>query len=349
MLADLEVEAGIEPRRDPSAPGGDLARDIEAFTTLDACVRAHGVTDPVLADAIDGLGYDTLARDACRALQALKSKDVKLCLPIAASLLRQRCEAQVAVLMGEPALCPVAGGRSVGQAREPVCLARASRDERLCAAALPSDRTTCQALVGGNTSVCGGDEACIRQVERFRGLLEKPTNHTPFPARLHVEFQGDGAKSEQYEGSFDLHDLAAAGAVARPSGDKVRLTIGTPRNGLWPGLDGAHATPQLFLALTVPPTMPASSVKDPDGPRGWPIGSPDLSFDLLIPQIALLAGTLATERRVVYEHVSAASGSPVRLTLATKVTDLGRTFRIKVDLETFVRDGVDPRPGVKAR
>jgi len=325
-----------------------LAHDVEAFTTLDACVHAHRVTDPVLADAVDSLGYDTLVRDACRTVQALKSKDARLCSPIAASSLRQRCEAQVAVLTGQPALCPVAGGGSASQGRDPVCLARASRDERLCAAALPSDRTTCKALVGGRARDCGNDAACVRQVERYRGFLEKPAEHAPFPARLHVEFAGDASKSEKYDGNFDLDDLAAAGAVARSSGDKVRLTIGTPRSGLWPSWDSPRAAPLLYLTLSVPTKMPTSGAKGADAAAGWALGPTDASFDLLIPQIALLGGTMASERRVVFEDLSAASGSPVHLTFTTKVSEMGRTFRIKIDLETFVRDGVDPRPGVKA-
>jgi hypothetical protein len=347
-LAELEREAGVERGRDLPAPGGDLAHDIQAFTTLDACVRAHRITDPVLADAVDTLGYDTLVRDACRILQALKSKDAKPCSPIAASPLRQRCEAQVAILAGEPALCPVAGGGAV-PAREPVCLAQASRDDRLCIAALPGDRTTCKALVLGRSSECGGDETCIRQVERYRALLEKPESHTPFPARLHVELEGDSGKPEKYEGKFDLDEIAAAGAVARPMGDKVRLTLGRPRNSLWPSWDSPSATPLLFLALSLPAKMPASGGKGTDGAPGWVLGPADLSFDFLIPHIALLGGSLAGDHRVMFEGVSAAPGSPIRLTLTTKVNDANRRFRLKIELETFVRDGVDPRPGVKSR
>src|SRR6185503_300930 len=59
-LEALEAEAGIERGHDPPAPGGDLLHDLEAFTTLDACARTHRITDPVVADAIDTLGYDTL-------------------------------------------------------------------------------------------------------------------------------------------------------------------------------------------------------------------------------------------------------------------------------------------------
>jgi len=346
-LQALEKEAGIERGHDPQAPGGDLARDIAAFTTLDACVHAHRITDPVLGDAIDTLGYDTLVGDACRILAALKSKDGKLCSPIAASPLRHRCETQVAVLAGEPALCPAAGGGGSVQARDPVCLARASRDERLCAAALPSDRAACKALVRGSSGDCGTDETCVRQVERYRPLLEKPASHAPFPARLHVVIASDPGKAEKYDGAFDLDEIAAAGAVARPIGDTVRLTIGTPKNALWPSWDSPRSSPLVFLALSLPSKMPTSGDKGAAATPEGTLGAADLAFDLLIPQVALLSGSLSSERHVVFENVSAARGSPIRLTLTTKVSDATRTFRVRFELETFVRDGIEPRPATR--
>jgi hypothetical protein len=105
----------------------------------------------------------------------------------------------------------------------------------------------------------------------------------------------------------------------------------------------------LYLALSLPNKVPALAAKEGDGGAGWLLGPADVSFDLLIPHIALLNGTLSSERRVEVEAISTASGGPVRLTFTTKASDMGRTFRVKIDLETFVRDGVDPRPGVKPR
>ncbi len=277
-------------------------------------------------------------------LQALRSKDPKLCSPIAASPLRQRCEAQVAIVAGEPTLCPLIAGGGAVQAREPVCLARASRDERLCAAALAADRAACKALVRGRASDCGNDEACAREVERYRTLLEKPVSHAPFAARLHVAFASDPGQADRYQGAFDLDEMAAAGVVARAAGDKVRLTLGTPRNSLWPSWESPLATPLLFLAMSLPTKRPTSAAKGSNGAAEWVLGPSDLSFDLLLPQMALLTGSLAADRRVVFDSVSAATGSPIRLALTAKVTDATRTFRVKIDLETFVRDGANPRP-----
>ncbi|MET0592673.1 MAG: hypothetical protein ABW133_08240 [Polyangiaceae bacterium] len=341
-LEALEIEAGIEPARDPSAPGGDLKRDLDEFTTLDACVKAHGIRDAVLGDAIDALGYDTLARDACRTLQALKAKDVRLCQPIAASPLRSKCETQVAVVAGEPALCPTVGNGAGATARDPMCLARANRDERFCAAVMHAERAVCMALVRGKASECGGDPACVRQVERFRSMLEKPAAHTPFPARLHVHVTGERGKSETYDAAFDLDEIAAAGAVARPLAEKTRFSIGSPKTVAWPNWDSPNAPPNLFLSVSVPSKMPIATGRGDAGP-GVALGPMDLAFDLLIPRIALLSGMMASERRVVMTEATGAAGSPLRMTVTSKVSDGTRSFRVQIEVESFVRDGSETR------
>jgi hypothetical protein len=132
--------------------------------------------DPVIGDAIDALGYDTLTRDACRILQALKAKDAAPCKRILASALRARCESSVATLTGDLTLCPALG--KLG-ARDPVCVARASRDERLCAAAAADERATCRALILGRASECAGNQGCIRQLERYWSLSGKTDAHAP--------------------------------------------------------------------------------------------------------------------------------------------------------------------------
>jgi len=248
------------------------------------------------------------------------------------------------VLAAEPALCPRLSGVMTG-ARDPVCLARASRDERLCAAAAASDRETCRALVLGRSSECGGDRACIRQIERFRSLLEKPARHTPFPARLHVELTGERGAAEHFDAKFDLDEVAAAGAVARSGGDKVRLLIGTPRSALWPSWESPRATPQLFLAIAVPTSAPAS--RGDAGP-GFLLGPSDLTLDLLIPKVGLLSGSVATDRRIVTETITPSAGGPLRFSLTAKVNDATRVFRVKIDVESFVREGDSQTTGKKA-
>jgi hypothetical protein len=180
-------------------------------------------------------------------------------------------------------------------------------------------------------------------VERYRGLLEKPASHTPFSARLHVEFASTPGKAETFDGAFDLDEVAAAGVVARQTGDKIRLMIGTPRTPLWPSWDSPSASPHVFFALSVPIKAPSSAARDASEAPGVVLGPSDLVLDLLIPRIAILSGTLASDRRVEIVNVSASAGGPIRLTLMAKLRDAARTFRVKIELETFVRDGADPR------
>src|SRR5580658_9409690 len=100
--ADASDLSGV----DPPALTGDLASEVEGFTTVDACVDRHARVDPLVGDALEAIGYDTLFRDACRILEAAKAKDSKRCLAIETSPLRERCLATVAELAGEPDACP---------------------------------------------------------------------------------------------------------------------------------------------------------------------------------------------------------------------------------------------------
>jgi hypothetical protein len=339
-LEHLEAEAGIDTITDPPAPSGDLKSDVDAFTTLDACVRERTVTDPLIGDAIDALGYDTLARDACRILQALKEKSPVACRPIASSALRARCESYVAIAAANPNLCPTNGGGGLA-AREPVCLARASRDERLCAAAPVLERATCRALVLGQKAECGGDNSCVRQVERYRSLFEKPASHPALPAHLHVEVAPETSTPKQAATSFDLDDVAAAGAIVRVGAASTRIAVGSAKTPTWPEADSPDATPKAFLEVSVPASSiqgSAAGAKKNSPPPTLALGATDLRIDLLVPKVALLSALLASNATVELRQMSADPGAPIKLVLTTTLRDAPRTFRVKFDVETFVRE-----------
>ena len=240
----------------------------------------------MLGDAIEALGYDTLIRDACRLLQALKAKDGEACKPIASSALRNRCEAYVAVLARDPSRCPVtSAGRGLG-ARDPVCLARASRDERLCAAALLPERTKCRALVLGRAADCGHDDSCVRQVERFKSLFEKLETHPPLVTHLHIDIAAEKGSPEPATQSLDLDDVASAGAVLQVGSEKVRLFLGAPKNAAWPSPDTPFASPRMFIELAVP----SRAIPGSFGRRK----RPDLAFNSWSPKVALLSAVMAS-------------------------------------------------------
>ena len=346
-LEQIEAEAGIDFAADPSPPSGDLKSDIESFTTLDACVRARATTDPLLGDAIEALGYDTLMRDACRILQALKAKSAEACKPIASSALRNRCEGYVAVLSRDPSLCPVTGSAGSIGARDPVCLARASRDERLCAAALVPERARCRALVLGRAAECGRNDSCVRQVERFKSLLEKPETHPPLATHLHVEIAAEKGSPEPVTKSLDLDDVASAGAVLHVGSEKVRVLLGAPKNVAWPAPDAPFASPRLFVELALPARAMPGSAAPPSGalkkgsaPRAPSIdlGATDLRLDLLVPKVAVLSAVMASDTSLEVEQLSLDPGGPIRFVLGSTLRDAPRVFRVKIDVETFVRE-----------
>ncbi|HEX3343997.1 MAG TPA: hypothetical protein VHS09_05460 [Polyangiaceae bacterium] len=175
----LGVDAGdLEPALDPPAPPGDLPAELAGFTTVDACVAARAAGDPVLGDALEAIGYDTLARDACRSLDAAKSRDAKRCDDILASTLKARCEARVAELAGQPDACPFDVPTHPELGRDASCLALATRDASLCEAAFDrADRASCAATAAHDAAPCKrlplrADQArCTRDEQRWAPVL----------------------------------------------------------------------------------------------------------------------------------------------------------------------------------
>ena len=180
--------AELEPSIDPPAPAGDLEAELAAFTTVDACVAQRAAGDPLVGDALEAIGYDTLLRDACRSLDAAKSRDVSRCADIVASALKSRCEARVAELAGDPDACPFDISSRPELGRDAVCLALASHDGRLCAGALdPTTRVTCEAIASRDVAPCKKlplrtDEGrCARDEQRWGAVLAAahPTSEGP--------------------------------------------------------------------------------------------------------------------------------------------------------------------------
>jgi len=303
---------------------------------VEACARARATTDPVLADAIDALGYDTLTRDACRVLEALKAKDNQLCKPIASSTLRARCESNVAVLVGDPHLCPLMG-LTKGDAREPLCLARASRDERFCAALFSLQRSSCKAMVTGHRDDCRGDESCVHQIERWKTLLEKPAQHAPFPSRLHVEITPDKGTPDPPSRSFDLEDDAAAGAVVKLVGDRMRVALGSPKTPYWPAWDASFAQPKIFVEVVIPQTESKKGRIN--------LAATDLTLDLLLPKVGTFSALTSDERTLEVARWSKQVGEPLQFTITTRLGDAPRNYGVKIEVETYVRDVIDSASG----
>jgi hypothetical protein len=327
-LAALAAEAGIDPP-DPLPPTGNLKRDIESFASLDACVREHQTTDPVLVDAIDSFTYDTLTRDACRVLQALKAKDQHLCKEISSYGLRSRCEVNVAVLVGDPRLCPITGVTKE-EARDPVCLARANRDERYCGALYRYQRPICSAIVTGNVADCGKDQSCVRQVGRWSSLLEKPDKHSDLVSRVHAELTPEEGTPELVDRSFEFKDDAAGGAIIRIGGDGARLSFGRPRSAHSTPWDASYAQPEIYAELL-------GSAGDPTKGAA-PLTATKL--EVLVPKVGMFTA-LSDHRVIDVSRWSQEPGGSVKLKLKAEIGDGARRYSARIEVETFIRDVID--------
>jgi hypothetical protein len=249
---------------DPPPLAGNLAAEIEAFTTVDACVMRRAQLDPLIGDALDAIGYDTLLRDACRMLDAAKARDAKRCAAIDASSLRERCQSAVAEIGGAADGCPwrVDSKRAMG--RDPACVALAARDERLCAGIRqPLGRVTCGAIAGHAPARCGalarpGERArCEREVARWESVIPPPSgDHRQGLAstgKLTVTLGDAGAPVVT-----DLQAEVNEGVVLVVGRMGTRLTLG-PSSDF--GVGRFPASPTAETALTLELLLPATGTK----------------------------------------------------------------------------------------
>lgn len=333
----LGVDAGeLELHVDPPAAAGDLASEIGAFTTVDACVEQRAHLDPLLGDALEAIGYDTFVRDACRVLDAAKARDTKRCDAIDASALRRQCTTTVAAVVGDADLCPwmIASRPALG--RDPSCLALASRDPRLCAAEETSAaRATCEAIAGHDGAPCTklplkADQArCKRDADRWRSVTPPPDAGgaaPPVEATLHVESADDaGAPVDANLGPDFERGLVV---VTERGGERV--SVG-PLSDTGVGFvaPSPHVQASLALELTV----------SPDGKR-----VEIERAELLVPGHAPVATPLARSTLVAkLTKLEPVRGGAASLTVDGTLGDSSGNWRVHLQATTFVRDVVDAK------
>jgi hypothetical protein len=163
--------------------------------TIEACAVALGQHTPdELSATLDDLGYDVVFEDACRAARAERDRSASLCDELSVSVLRDRCRERVAIASADPSGCPDA---RAGEGREPLCLALAGRDPRLCAAAPTLERAVCEAVL------LDGDDHPGRSCGRL------PVDLRPAciarSERLSVLATGARVDAEPVEPSFTFH------------------------------------------------------------------------------------------------------------------------------------------------
>ena len=326
---DLDGAIVLE-RSDPTPPAGDLREEVARFTSLDACVAQHAVLDPLVGDAIRSIGYDTLLRDACRILQAIKQKDTTTCGVITAGALQRRCETLVAFALQDPERCPWEMSSQKQRGREAMCLAVATHDPRSCGAAIDSAQATCEALATGDPSRCAkasaeGRAACTRDVERFRSVLGAEHDaHDATPPRAHLEVHGASGTAEPATTDFDLSSNVVGGAVVAAE------AIGGAGIELARDLESTLRLPsrveRSHLAATV--------VFDAGGPKLT-------KLSILVPRLPEMScPSPHCALTVTMPKTDAKRGAPLAATIEGTVETPGAAYRVKVQIDTFVRDVV---------
>jgi hypothetical protein len=316
---------------DPPAPAGDLGADIAAFTTLDACVAARSGVDPLVGDALEAIGYDTLLRDACRTLDAVHARDTKRCNDILASSLRAHCVAAVAEVDGDPDACPWDVATHPERGRDPVCIALASRDPRPCAGALePGDRAACQAILAHDAAPCArlgpADRArCDRDRRRWASVITAVTaSATPASVpqgKVIVSSAGDAGAAGAVQ-TFPVD--VSRGVVLVEHIDGVHVVVGAPLGGGGFVASSPNTLGSASFELVVPADSRKARVES--GEVRAP-GQPPAIFD----------GSRASGLAVRVTKLERSRGGAVELSVSGSIQD---GVRVDATASTFVRDVV---------
>ena len=332
----LGVDAAtLEVPVDPPSPPGDLRSDIDRYTTLEACVAEHAQTDPLISDSLHALGYDTFLRDACRMLDAMKTKRPETCAPIDAGGLRARCQASVAMVTQSPEQCPWEVPDTPTRGRDATCVAVASRDSRLCMAATRTDHVRCEALVARSEERCGarGEDreksACTRDVQRWRRVLDAPqVGLAAIPApRGRLELHGVEGSSDPSHVDTDLASDLARGVVVTEGKDGLHLAFGS---ALELGVTNFAPSPagrvRFALAIAVPAEKPgaAASIEHAE------LAVPGKNL-MVVPGARCDCGVKVVK-------LGRARGDEVHLVFEGTIGAAPNAYRARADVTTFVRD-----------
>lgn len=341
VVAVLGIDAGsVVETADPPAPAGDLKAELDRFVNVESCVKERANVDPLVGDALRAIGYDTFLRDACRLLEAAKDRKHETCDRIDSSALRSRCHAWVAMVSQTPDTCPMQFENVLTRGRNVTCLAVAGKDPRLCAGEPRTAlRATCEAMTNRDEAKCavllpGDSLACKREVVRWRPLLAEPLSGLTKlpPPRGKLVVKGESGTPDPPTTEADLASEFARGAVVVTSRERARVEVGmlgeseTSRIAPSP-----NRRARLGIAVLLEP---------PASPKDAP--KPLLErLELEIPgEATLVYPSVRCDCRITTARVDKTRGGELVLALQGTISAGSRSYKIDVDLATFVRDVV---------
>ena len=323
---------------DPEKPAGDLAADVASFTTVEACMKQRTATlDPLVGDAVDAIGYDTFLRDACRVLEAAKTKDPKKCELIDASALRARCRAVTAMVSGDADGCPLKAPSKPDLGRDATCVAIALRSPAMCEGAQRRDRPACEATVLKDAKKCDAiplDDLralCTRDAARFRGVIVGSAAISSVPqAKATLTIHGEGTP-DPAQASADLDSDVGSGVVVVLDGKKTRVSFGR--------LGEVSATPHAAQPLDRTRLALQFTTVDGSAAGGTSRTQPIEINEATLTVPGAPAASCTAERctlTVKIDKLEPKRGGVVTLTLDGSLGG----YKIHADVSTFVRDVV---------
>ena len=337
----LGIDAGgLVDTADPPPPAGDLKADLDRFVNVETCVKERSNLDPLVGDGLRAIGYDTFLRDACRLLEAAKDKKRETCDRIDSSPMRARCQSWVAMVAQTPDACPLLFEGVATRGRNMTCLAVAGKDPRLCAGEpRTATRATCEALASREDARCetlapSDRPSCKRELARWRSLLAAPLTGMPKlqAARGKLSVKGDAGTPDPPTSEADLATELARGGVVVTSRERSRVELGmigeseTSRIAPSP-----NRRPRLGLAVLL---EPGPTPKDPQKALLE-------RLELEIPgEATLVYPGVRCDCRVTTSRVERTRGGEIALAVQGTVSAGTRTYKIEVELATWVRDVV---------
>lgn len=323
--AKFQPEQVPIPEMDPAPPPGDLREEIDAFQDLPSCVKRHKLLDPLIADAVESLGYDSFVTDACRSIEALYKKEVTPCAAMLTSRMREHCETQVAMLKGEPELCPVRDHVTGIPERAPQCLAAARRDVRPCAALVGMARATCEGLVAQDPARCGLEGRCLRLVRRWMPVLPVAEGRSPY--RGHIEVI---AKRGEEVVRLELPREAEQGAIVAIQERRARLSLGDLRSFFV--VDEQQGV-GFILEF---PEWPPHETK-------WKLSDREAQGVLRMRAVGALELLHGAPVEVQIERAATGAGGAIELAINTIVGPVHAPWKVQWKINTWLRDIVDTR------
>jgi hypothetical protein len=355
-LAALGVDASVlgDPI-DPPAPAGDLKAELDRFVNVDTCVNERSKLDPLVGDALGAIGYETFLRDACRLLEAAKDKKRDTCDRIDSSALRTRCQSWVAMIAQTPDQCPMQFEGLVTRGRNASCVAIAAKDPRLCAGESRTvQRATCDALVNRDPAKCDTllpthRPLCQREVARWKSVLAAPLEGLEkLPVvKGKISLRGVSGTPDPPTPDVDLSADFARGAVVVTGRESALLGAGTQRLRVELGTlvesEAARiaASPQKKARVGVATLMESSSSAK-DAKQSGKIQKLELELPGEAP---IVAPPSSCDCKVTTARAATQRGGEIAIAIEGTVASAGKSYKMALDLVTFVRDVVPENAG----